>query len=331
MPIYAGFTAFAKILRELVVSLPTPDTSCSIAHESTTMAITTKWTLGLDLREGAEGPLVFARWLAQHLSGTATLDPIHVIEQDQLGLLASADKREQVLGLAEDAVARTLERSGDMTPLTGLRMIEIGEPEDVLASAGKDADGLIIGRLAPRGKDKLLRLGGVARRLLRSLTAPTFVVPPDTHPEQIGKGPIILAADAHEDSVGAARFALRMADMLRRELILAHVVPMPYGWSVGYLPPDAVKQVRADLHSSGERTLERWATQHGITGLRGVVTEGMVAEELARLGESEDALMIVTGSRKLNALERLFVTSVGSELAASSSCPVVVVPPDYGR
>lgn len=296
------------------------------------MSSTTKWTLGLDLREGAEGPLVFARWLRAQLEPTApaTIEPIHVIEADQLGLLATADKREQAVGLAEDAVTRTLERSGDNTPLDDLRFVEVGTPEDVLAEAAKDADGLVIGRLAPRGKDRLLRLGGVARRLLRRLPGPTIVVPPDTKSDDLGKGPIVLACDAHEDSLGAARFALRMADLLRRELVLAHVVPMPHGWSVGYLPPDSVKQIRADLRTRGERTLERWATQHGITGLRGIVTEGIVAEELARLAESEDALMLVTGSRKLNAIERLFVTSVGSELAASASCPVVVVPPDYG-
>lgn len=298
------------------------------------MSSTTKWTLGLDLREGAEGPLIFARWLVSHLrqagQAQATIEAVHVIEQDQLGLLASADKHEQALGLAEDALARTLERAGDSTPLEGLRFVEVGTPEDVLASAAADADGMIIGRLAPRGKDKLLRLGGVARRLLRSLPAPTYVVPPDTRAEDIGKGPIILACDAQEDSIGAARYALRMADLLRRELILAHIVPMPYGWSIGYLPPESVKQVRADLRTRGERTLERWATQHGITGLRGVVSEGIVPEELTRLAEAEDALMLITGSRKLNALERLFVTSVGSELAASASCPVVVVPPDYG-
>ncbi|WP_106389795.1 universal stress protein [Enhygromyxa salina] len=296
------------------------------------MSSTTKWTLGLDLREGAEGPLVFARWLHAKLSadGGPTLEPIHVIEQDQLGLLASADRREEALGLAEDAVARSLERTGDPTPLEGLRFVEVGTPEDVLADAAQSAEGLIIGRLAPRGKDRLRRLGAVARRLLRRLPAPTVVVPPDTKTENIGKGPLILACDAHEDSVGATRFALRMAELLGRELVLAHVVPMPYGWSIGYLPAESVKQVRADLRTGGERTLERWATKHGITGLRGIVTEGMVADELAHLAEREDALMLITGSRKLNAIERLFVTSVGSELCASASCPVAVVPPDYG-
>lgn len=301
------------------------------------MPSTTKWILGLDLREGAEGPLVFARWLrdalAKHAGPTAPapiLEPIHVLEQDQLGLLASADRRGEALALAGDAVSQTLARAGQTAPLEGLRFVEAGTPEDVLTHAAADADGLLIGRLAPRGKDRLMRLGGVARRLLRRLPAPTWVVPPDLDAANIGKGPIILACDANEDSLGAARYALRMADRLRRELILAHVVPMPYGWSIGYLPPESVRQVRADLRTRGERTLERWATQHGIVGLRGVVTEGIVPDELARLAVKEDALMIINGSRKLNALERLFVTSVGSELAASAACPVVVVPPDYG-
>ncbi|NVB37765.1 universal stress protein [Pseudenhygromyxa sp. WMMC2535] len=296
------------------------------------MSSSSSWILGLDLREGAEGPLVFARWLQAELdkTGDASLVPVHVIEQDQLGLLASADKREQAVSLAEDAVASTLQRAGDETPLTDLQLVDAGTPEDVLASKARAASGLIIGRLAPRGKDQLLRLGGVARRLLRKLTAPTLVVPPDLRAADVGKGPIILACDAQEDSLGAARFALELADELRRELILAHVVPMPYGWSVGYLPAESVKQVRADLRTRGERTLERWATQHGITGLRGVVTEGIVPEELGRLAAQEKALMIVSGSRKLNAVERLFVTSVGSELAASAVCPVAVVPPDYG-
>lgn len=295
--------------------------------------MSTRWTLGLDLREGAEGPLVFARWLVAELvrHGTSSqLDPVHVIEQDQIGLLASAERREEVTALAEDAVLEALRRSGDETPLMGLRLVEVGEPEDVLADSASRSEGLIIGRLAPRGRDKVFRLGGVARRLLRRLPGPTVVVPPDLTTAQIGKGPIIFACDGDDDSLGAARFATKLADSLRRELVLAHVVPMPYGWSVGYLPSDSLKQVRADLRTRGERTLERWATKHGLNGLRGFVSEGIVAEELTRLATEQDALMLIVGSRKLNAIERLFVTSVGSELAASSTAPVVVVPPDYG-
>ncbi|MCA9698526.1 MAG: universal stress protein, partial [Myxococcales bacterium] len=158
------------------------------------MSSHTTWTLGLDLREGAEGPLVFARWLCAELgkTGEAKLAPIHVIEQDQLGLLATADRREEAMALAEDAVQRTLERAGETAgPLAGLRFVEVGTPEDVLIHEAGDSEGLIIGRLAPRGEDRLLRLGGVARRLLRRLAAPTVVVPPDLQRATVGKGPII--------------------------------------------------------------------------------------------------------------------------------------------
>ena len=84
-----------------------------------------------------------------------------------------------------------------------------------------------------------------------------------------------------------------------------------------------------ELLAGGERTLERWAKEHGITGRRGIVREGVVLDELVALARDEDALMIVTGSRQLNALERMFATSVGSELCASALCPVAVVPSDY--
>jgi nucleotide-binding universal stress UspA family protein len=293
---------------------------------------TEKWILGLDLRVGAEGPLVFAGWLSTQLAATQSvvLEPIHAIERGDIGLLANADKREQVVSLAEDAVARTLGRAGVTNGITNTRLVEVGEPQDVLASAAREAEGLIIGRLAPRGKDRLVRLGRVARRLLRMLPAPTLVVPPDLHYQQLGKGPIILACDMHEDSIGATRFALRMADRLHRELMLVHVVSMPYGWSVGYLSADLVTRVYADLEAQGERLLESWAQKHGISGLRRVVCEGMVADELTNLARQEDALMLVTGSRKLEAIERVFVASVGTQLAASASCPVAVVPSDYG-
>ena len=293
------------------------------------MPNTTNWTLGLDLRDGAEGPLIFARWLQAQLEG-AELDALHVIEKEQLSFLASADKQAQAKALAEDALGRTLERCGESSPLAGARFVE-GSPVDALAKASAGNTGLILGRLAPRGKDQILRLGSVARRLLRQLPAPSVVVPPDLSREQIGKGPIVLACDAQPDSLGAARYALQLSQQLGRELVLAHVVPMPYGWSVGYLPAESLHQIRADLRANGGRTLERWATEHGLSGRRGLVREGLVAEELARIAKDEDALTIVVGSRKLNAVERLFVASVGSELAASATVPVFVVPPDFGH
>ena len=43
------------------------------------------------------------------------------------------------------------------------------------------------------------------------------------------------------------------------------------------------------------------------------------------LSESEDALALVVGSRRLGPLHRIFTTSVGRTLAVTAACPVVVV------
>jgi nucleotide-binding universal stress UspA family protein len=58
------------------------------------------------------------------------------------------------------------------------------------------------------------------------------------------------------------------------------------------------------------------------------IVQGDVVNALLGLRDELSAPIIVTGSRRLSALGRLFSASVGTELAASSVCPVAVVPPD---
>ncbi|EDM77184.1 hypothetical protein PPSIR1_26583 [Plesiocystis pacifica SIR-1] len=282
------------------------------------------WLLGLDLREGAAGPLEFACWLTEALEGVP-LHALHIVEADQLGMLASVNRREEAAALAKASAEKALAgRSAE------LEIVEGGRPEAVLAERAAGQTGMVIGRLAPRGRDAILRLGAVARRLLRRLPCPTIVTPPDLTRDTIGEGPIVLATDGHADSSGAARFATSLARALNRDLLVALVVPVPYGWSTSYVTPESMGQLRADLRAQGQRTLERWASEHGIAQSRGVVLEGLVVDQLRHLAKTEDALMIVTGSRRMGPMERMFVTSVGSELAAAATCPTAVVTPDYG-
>lgn len=289
----------------------------------------TNWILGLDARVGAEGPLIFARWLSESIGRqtVAKLEPIHVLEPSELEALASVDKAGDGLSLARAAVAETIERAGIQLAPEDVRLVDGDAPEDVLAKAATNADGLVIGRLAPRGDTRFIRLGRVARRLLRRLPTATFVVPPDLRDETIGKGPILFACDARPLSLGGARMAVKLSRLLERELIFVLVAPSPYGWSISHVPPPAYDQLLAGVIAAGERSLERWAKQHGFTAYRGVVASGDPTRELATMARELDALMVVTGSRRLTAVERVFATSVGTELAASASCPVLVVPP----
>jgi nucleotide-binding universal stress UspA family protein len=201
--------------------------------------------------------------------------------------------------------------------------------EDALGREADEQDSvLVIGRRAKSGQDRIVRLGRVARRLLRTLPCPVLVTPPDLDPSGLGAGPIIAATDAREDSRSACALAARLAERLGRKLLLAHVVPMPEGWGGSYLPRDSVARVTAELQASGEIELERWAKSEGLHGHAAVVLQGGVLARVLALADEVAAPMIVVGSHELGPVPRFFVASVGSELAAMATVPVLVVPPE---
>ena len=65
--------------------------------------------------------------------------------------------------------------------------------------------------------------------------------------------------------------------------------------------------------------------RHGIEG-RSSVVSGAPASKLIEVAKVSGACMIVVGSRGLKAVERMFISSVGSEIASSAPVPVAVVP-----
>ena len=51
--------------------------------------------------------------------------------------------------------------------------------------------------------------------------------------------------------------------------------------------------------------------------------------ELLAVANEERASMIVCGSRRLSLAERIFSSSVGTELAAAAPIPVAIIPHDH--
>lgn len=281
------------------------------------------WILGLDLRPGAEGPLVFANWLQSQLPDM-NVQPVHVIEAELLAFLEAGERGRVRTALEEAAKAKleAIDWQGG-----ALKLVPASNPEDALEDAAEDATGLILGRLAPRREKPLIRLGRVARRLLRRLPAPTIVVPPDLQTDQIGAGPVVLATDLTDSCANAIAFAKTTAAALGRPLAVAHVVSLTPGGGFNFLAPETVDRLQRQLHGQGVDALARWLGEQNldIPDDRRWVSEGVATQELCRACRTLEAVMLVCGSRQLNAIGRLFVTPVGSELAASSACPVAIV------
>lgn len=287
-----------------------------------------RWIVGLDLRPASHGATELAAWLKHHAPGHR-MTGLHVVERKTLVNPLDDATTEQIELAAGTEANRLLEEANTRWAFDDIGITFGATAEENLETAllARHADGLIIGRAAPTGDDALVRLGRVARRMLRMLPAPTIVAPPELEQRHVADGPIVALTDMRADAVPAVRFAHAMAHATGRELVVAHVV----SWLeqvVVYLP-QPTRDEADDTRARAERELRAWLERNELTCDRAIVRTGQVLRECLRLAEDERACMLVCGSRNLSAAERLFIPSVGTELAAACSSPVAVVPDDF--
>lgn len=276
-----------------------------------------RWVVGVGLRGHSVGAVKFGRWLQSRPGGDSDeFDVVHTVSDFE------------VVHLAERAVEETVAEHGLQGPHVQPHVQDHGDPVTAVADsfAGLDAHAVIVGRRAPTNGGGWPRLGRNGRRLLRSHPGPVIVVPPDWSAEAVGDGPLLLASDLGADSVEALRFTLQLASILDRDWVLAHVVPPPAPFTMYGLgaQPDESETRRQQAREQAIAYVEAIDAEPG--DIR--IPQGEVVDALLDLQEELGAAVLVTGSRRLSVLGRLFSASVGSELASAAACPVAVVPPD---
>lgn len=288
-----------------------------------------EWVVGMDLSDRGQGALGYARWLHGVLPGDRDrFVGVHVLEEAELRQLLRYHHLDEVEKRAADASERVIQAAGAEQALAERRVIHGRSAEHALESLARrpEVHGLIIGRQARRGERRVVRLGRVARRLLRSLPAPVVVVPPDLKPEDVGDGPVLLAAGTDADAVGATELAKQIAADLGRPLAVAHVVPGDDYLAAEMVPSGVAGEFFRELREDHERNLAVWMRAHGLGGVPQHVMEGSVVDRLAEIARNERSPLIVCGSRGLGLGMRLFSSSVATDLAAACEVPVAVVP-----
>lgn len=274
------------------------------------------WVIGLDLDEYCHGALVFADWLGR--AGDVAAG-VHVLE---------AWTRPHVRGDAISAVrAMTVRvaRALRLAPLARVTALEAVRAEDglTLACAAEVAQGLVIGRAARTDRSPFIRLGVVARNLLRQLPQPVIVVPPDL--TAVAPGPVLLATDLGDATEPAVAFARALAARHGRALELVHVGERRHSDLIDALDPgwlaarDSYRAAVADL-------VRAWAGVHRLADAPRHVVYGEPAAQIAAVAAERQAALIVVGSRRLGLVTRAFLSSTASTLAAHAACPVAVVP-----
>jgi nucleotide-binding universal stress UspA family protein len=282
------------------------------------------WIVGIDFEGRSEGALHMAAWLREHAGAGTTPEftGVHVLAESERRAL-TRDLVAALPGRTLDDLRTMLAGAGLGASVSSLHVEWAPEAEEGLAHAAtnRGADGLLIGRAAASEGPALVRLGRVARRLLRSLPVPVLVVPPDLHATDIGGGPILLATNLDAASVQAGRVAQTLAESLGRPLraltvddlqeAITAVETTPIGV---HLRPRTLDEVRA------------WTTAHALPEAQPHVAHGERVAAVVAEARACDAPLVVCGSRGLGLVDRIFASSMASALASAAHCPVLVVP-----
>ncbi|MCH9685814.1 MAG: universal stress protein [Deltaproteobacteria bacterium] len=287
------------------------------------------WVLGLDLGDRGRGALAFTQWLAQMLPASQRFVGVHVLEEGRLQQLLRYHHLDEVQRKADAAIATVISTAGAEPVLQERRVLCGGSPDKGLADvvAQTEVRGLILGRQAKRGQSRLVHLGSVARRLLRSLPCPVTVVPPDLTAEDIGDGPVLLAVNADIPAPGAIEFARGLARDLGRPLALAHVTLGESQLANELISSTAVSGgFFGGIRERQRQHLDAWIKARGLGELPCHIREGFVVDQLAAIARDVRAPMVVCGSRRLSLAQRLFSSSIATDLAAVAEVAVTVVP-----
>jgi nucleotide-binding universal stress UspA family protein len=129
-------------------------------------------------------------------------------------------------------------------------------------------------------------------------------------------GTIVCAVDNSPEAVEALRVAARLSSDAGLRLLVVHIADAEAG----------------SAEQRGRQLLDMLLATHRLNGGADKRVEvGERANELARVAAEEAASVILLGSRSHHWWKRRRTSRLTADLAATATCPVVVVPPPAPR
>lgn len=206
--------------------------------------------------------------------------------------------------------------------------VELGSPAAVLVDASQEADLVVVGNRG-HGEFASVVLGSVAYTVIAHAHCPVVVVR-DAGECEMGAGhPVVVGVDGSETGARALDFAVETA--LRSGSPLHLVVAWQPQEAVG-TPVDpwvvigaeeTLTELRSQLTEMIERTRREVLTGHPDLDVTAEVVEGRPSEVLAN--HSDQAGLVVVGSRGRGGFRGLLLGSVSHELIHRAHCPIAVV------
>jgi len=245
-------------------------------------------------------------------------------------LVISASETSGVRYYDYAAAARTemqrLEPLAERARSAGIRCEVVVRPglaaDQILAYAReRQIDRIVMGTHSPGPIGKLL-VGSVAEAVLRTSTAPVFIVGPevvDGSFRNFATKTVLCAVSLLDTSVVVATFAARLAAQHNARLILQHVIRPQERREV--LAGRSIDQIEGDLLALVPTELQEKIEAQAI------VVPGDPTEELLYQSRAQQADLIVLGAHGASAFAAITRHGIVYKVLAHSQCPVLTLSP----
>lgn len=139
---------------------------------------------------------------------------------------------------------------------------------------------------------------------------------------------VVVGVDGSKASHRALDWAADEADLRRAKLTVLHAWSSPWeAWGETDVPPPAVGYGEAERREQLlEPEIREVRRSHPDLDIAPLVVNDLIARAL--IDASDDADVVVVGSRGRGGFAGLLLGSVGQQVVHHARCPVVVVPQD---
>ena len=133
---------------------------------------------------------------------------------------------------------------------------------------------------------------------------------------------ILCALDLSDQSESVAEYAVMLAKMSGASIVAVYAAPTLTQYTGFHVPPNTIDNFVGEIVSGAERSMTDFVSEH-FTGVdaRGVVVVGYAAEEILALAESEQADIIVMGTRGRKGIDLILFGSVAEKVVKNATFP----------
>ncbi|MEO5983789.1 MAG: universal stress protein [Pedococcus sp.] len=140
---------------------------------------------------------------------------------------------------------------------------------------------------------------------------------------------ILVGVDASDASRRAVEFAAARAEVLHREVLIAHVIPWsPFSFNTPSENEQRHVHKKEELAAASEQIVNPLVELVRATGVKAeaIVRHGHPAEMLIDLAEERNVSHIVVGRTGDSMLKQTIFGSIANRLAQAAPVPVTVIP-----